>query len=120
MRFATIGKEMKKSLIVTFAAVLAFTLGIAAQDRLRTLPGYDAAHRVARDAPAAVTGAISAVKWIDAGQAFEYERDGKRYRYDVGQRRASAIDATIDGPSGRRAGGGSIVDDPDRGRQLAS
>src|SRR3954467_5845611 len=111
---------MTKRLSVTLAAVLAFTLEIAAQDRLRTQPGYDAAQRVARDAPLAVTGGVTNVTWIDEGRAFEYERDGKHYRYDVGQRRASAIDKTIDDPSGRRAGGGSIGGGPDRGRQLAS
>src|SRR3954471_346817 len=110
---------MIKRLSVILAAVLAFTLEIAAQDRLRTLPGYDAAQRVAREAPLAVTGGVTNVTWIDEGRAFEYERDGKHYRYDVGQRRASAIDKTIDDTPGR-AVGGPIGDDPDRGRQAAS
>ena len=107
------------------AAALAFLLVLpttsAAQDRLKTMTGYEAAQRVAREAPAAVTGGVSGVAWLDGGGAFEYERDGKRYRYDVSLRRASEIDTSPAEDSSRgRRGRASNADAPDRGRQFDS
>src|SRR5580765_8512915 len=103
------------------ALVLLGTAVLAGQDRLKTMPGYDAAQRVARDAPSAVTGAITGVVWIDQGRAFEYQRDGKRYRYDLSSGRTSDVDSSAAGDSGRGAGGrGSNVAAPDRGRQADS
>jgi dipeptidyl-peptidase 4 len=107
--------------MAALTAALMVPLALTAQDRLKTMPGYDAAQRMAREAPAAVTGAVTGVAWIDGGRAFEYERGGKRYRYDLSQARAAQIDASSAtdtvrasrGPSGSGAA-------PDRGRQLAS
>ena len=65
------------------------------------MAGYDAARRMARDAPSAVTGAITGVVWTDEGRAFEYDQDGKRYRYDVSRRAADEIVARTG--RGRRA-----------------
>ena len=44
----------------TLAAILTLPMAIAAQDRLKTMPGYEAAQRMAQDAPAAITGAVLA------------------------------------------------------------
>ena len=85
----------KRSVWLTVLAALPISL--AAQDRLRTMPGYEQAQRVAREGPVVRGGALSAT-WIDAN-AFEYTRDGKRYRYDVAARHASEIDATQGEPS---------------------
>ena len=83
------------------ALVLAGTAVLAGQDRLKTMAGYDAAQRIAREAPAAITGGVTGVTWIDDGGTFEYD-GGKRYRYDVAHQRASRIDATAaDGRSSR-------------------
>jgi dipeptidyl-peptidase-4 len=106
--------------IGALAAVLTVPLAIAAQDRLKLMPGYDAAQRLARDAPAAITGGVDAVTWIDGG-AFEYDRDGKRYRYDVPRRRASEIDTPPSERAGRGGRGRSAIADAlDRGRQAGS
>jgi dipeptidyl-peptidase-4 len=104
------------------ALVLAFlgTAVLAGQDRLKTMPGYDAAQRVARDAPSAVTGAITGVVWIDQGRAFEYERDGKRHRYDVASGNTSNAEASTGGDSGGARGRGSNMPAPARGRQADS
>ena len=61
--------------IAGLAAALTVPLALTAQDRLKTMPGYEAAQRMAREAPAAVTGAVIRVRWIDGGRAFEYERE---------------------------------------------
>ena len=85
------------------------------------MPGYDAAQRVARDAPAAVTGAITGVVWVDSGRAFEYDRDGKRYRYDVASGRdlgCRRLDRRRFRP--RRSRPRLEQAAPDRGRQFDS
>ena len=102
-------------------SALAFLLlipsALAAQDRLKTMPGDEAARRMARDAPAAVTGVVTGVEWTDAA-AFEYDRDGKRYRFDVARGQAAEIDAANAARGGR--GRGSSVTEPERGRQFES
>ena len=102
--------------VCALAGVL--VLPLAAQDRLKLMPGYEAAQRMAREAPAAITGAVPAVTWIDEGRAFEYQRDGKRFRYDVARKSASEIVDSPAEPGGR--GRGASAGGPDRGRQFES
>ncbi len=89
-------------------------VGIGAQDRLKTMPGYARHQKMAGEIPSAVkSGALSAT-WTD-GRTFEYARDGKRYRYDVATRTATEIAGASrqdTGGRGGRAGG------PERGRQV--
>jgi dipeptidyl-peptidase-4 len=96
-------------------AVLLLPLSLAAQDRLKSIPGYERAQRVAREGPLAVAGGAPYVAWLNDGEGFEYERDGRHYRFDVKALRASAIDA-----SARRAGrsGSEEAPEPERGRQF--
>jgi dipeptidyl-peptidase 4 len=99
--------------------VAAIPITLAAQDRLRTMPGYEQAQRVAREGPVVRGGALSAA-WIDA-TAFEYTKHGKRYRYDVRSRHASEIDATqASEPGDGRARPVPPAEEPDRGRQFTS
>ena len=102
------------------AAVLMCSAGLTAQDRLKSMPGHDAALRVARDAASAAGSGVSSVTWIDGGRAFEYERGGRRYRYDIARARATEIDAPAAEPGGGGQGRGSIAAAPDRGRQFES
>src|SRR5882757_9603977 len=100
------------------ALLLAIPAAIAAQDRLKTMAGYDAAQRVGRDAPSAITGAITGVAWMDEGRAFEYDQDGKHYRYDVSRGRAAEIENPSGGDAARGGRGrGLNAAAPDRGRQ---
>ncbi len=98
--------------------MFAFSLlatGAQAQDRVRSMPGYEQYQRVsAQMAGAFKSGALN-VTWTDDGKGFEYTRDGKRYRYDLKARRATpAGDAAAAGGRGGRGGG------PARGRQQSS
>src|SRR5882672_10156130 len=102
--------------MAALAAALTVPLALTAQDRLKTMPGYDAAQRMAREAPAAVSGAVTGVTWIEGGRAFEYDRGGKRYRYDLSRERATEIAASsAEGGvrTGRGRGGSAAA--PDRG-----
>ncbi|HEY3287817.1 MAG TPA: DPP IV N-terminal domain-containing protein [Gemmatimonadaceae bacterium] len=97
----------------TVSALLALAaLPLLAQDRLKTMPGYD---RYTLMAPKLVTafksGAVTA-QWSDDGKTFDFMRNGKRMRFDVATRQVA--DAPSGGaitPGMRRAGG------PARGRQ---
>src|SRR5712671_3039544 len=100
-------------------ALAAIPILLTAQDRLKTMPGHDAAERIARDAPAAVSGAVTSVTWIDA-DAFEYQRDGKRFRFSVSRRAAAELSSTPAVSAGRGRGRGSAAAVPDRGRQFES
>src|SRR5207249_9455425 len=51
---------------------------------------------------------VLSVTWMEDGKAFEYQRDGKRYRYDVAARRATEL-----GPAHTNVPPG--VGDPHRG-----
>jgi len=92
---------------------------LAAQDRLRTMPGFERAQRVAR-ADLGVRGGALSVTWID-GNAFDYAQGDKRYRYDVSARHASEVDATQaaerDGGHGRQM---PPTEAPERGRQFST
>ena len=95
--------------------VLLVPLSLAAQDRLKTVPGYEQARRVAREGPLAVAGGAPAVTWLDDGDGFEYERDGRHYRFDVEARRAAPIEASA--RRSRRGRSGEVAE-PERGRQF--
>ena len=90
--------------------LLVFVTSSAAQDRLRTYPGYDRYARMSREMATAIkTGALQ-VDWTDT-TTFEYTLDGKRYRYDA--RSLSATEIPVPTDNAPRRG-------PERGRQFDS
>jgi dipeptidyl-peptidase-4 len=98
--------------------LLVVPLSLAAQDRLKSVPGYERAQRHAREASSAVSGGAPAAAWLDGSDAFEYERDGRHYRYDVKTRRATEIAATEQRATPRRRPGFDNGPEPERGRQF--
>ena len=97
--------------------LLALPASLSAQDRLKTMPGYDQFARMQGqmqgDAPVK-SGAVNAT-WSPDGKSFEYTFDGKRNHFDVASKKISlAGDATTSGGRGGRSGG------PERGRQFES
>ena len=103
-------------------AVVVFQSGAGAQDRLKTMPGYEQYQKLSGQIAGAVkSGEISAA-WSADGRSFEYQRDGKRYRYDLSTHQPVAIgDAAPDAGRGGRGGrGGQAGQAPERGRQFAS
>lgn len=92
-----------------------------AQDRIRTMPGYER-YRFMRQATtnAVISGELR-VDWKDGGNALEYVWNGKRMRFDLttGLRTelASVTNSTLSTRFGRRRSGekGEIVE---RGRQF--
>ena len=93
-----------------------------AQDRLKSMPGYEQYRRMSGQLAGAVPSGALLVAWRDSGAAFEYQRDGKAYRYDVGTRRAAEI-AALSPVDARQQGGRpprSTAGGPARGRQVES
>lgn len=94
--------------------------GLNAQDRLKSMPGYDQYQKMASQIPGSVkSGAINGT-WVDSGKALQYSRDGKTWRYDLATRTLAEAPpagpaAAPTGRAGRPAGGGA-----GRGRQAAS
>lgn len=93
-----------------------------AQDRLKTMPGYEQYQKMAREIPGSVKlGSIDA-QWQDNGSSFEYIFDGKRYRFDVAAKQATAIGDAAAGAAGQFGGRGrgGQAGAPARGRQFES
>src|SRR5258708_3837154 len=93
-----------------------------AQDRLKTLPGYEHFQKMSRLMTNAVKSGSLSVTWKDDGKAFEYQKDGKRYRYDIAAKKAVEV-AKAPGETARqeRTGRrGGRKDGPERGRQFTS
>ena len=84
-----------------------------AQDRLRTMPGFERYARIAPQIAGAVRSGALRVVWLDSGRALAFQRDGKWLRYDVATRATTetappAAAASL--PFGGRR--------PERGRQF--
>jgi dipeptidyl-peptidase 4 len=75
-------------------AVLGLVASVSAQDRLKSDPRYERYEKVNREAGGAVSGGALSVTWRDEGKAFEYSRDGKKFRYDIATRTATEITRT--------------------------
>jgi dipeptidyl-peptidase-4 len=100
-------------------AALALSQGVVlSQDRLPTMPGYEQYQRLAREIPSAVRSGALTVTWSDDSRAFEYARDGRRYRFDVVARRETEATAGQGPGRGGRGGAAGGPGQPDRGRQF--
>jgi len=113
---STLGKVVVLGLTIAFGIS---PLTSRAQDRLKTMPGYDRFQKISKEIPGSVKLGALMVKWQEGGKTFEYYKDGKAYRYDIATRATTEVGtapADADGGRGgrRRAGG------PERGRQYSS
>ncbi len=100
--------------VLTVAVCL---MPVGAQDRLKTMPGYDQFQKMATQIQGSVKPGTLQVKWLDGGKAFEFRRDGKNFRYDVATRTAAEAEpspAAGPAPTNRFRGG------VERGRQFDS
>lgn len=114
---AGVGHSVIKAALWFALLVMAATSG--AQDRLRSMPGYERYQKLSKEILSSVRSGALTVTWKDGGKAFEYVREGKLYRYDVDARRASELGPAPAG--GERPGGrGARPGAPARGRQATS
>src|SRR5436309_2257610 len=117
---------MKK--FIALLSVALFSMVLSAQDRLKTMPGYEQAQKATRELPTAVKMGSLPITWNGDSKTFEYAKDGKLYRFDVATRQATEIGDAPE-PAGRGRGGRgqappaqgrSSQGAPERGRQVAS
>jgi len=107
------------------AGLVLSTVSSLAQDRLKTMPGYERFRKMSKEIPDSVKLGSLSVSWVEGGRAFEYQKDGKRYKYDIAERRATEVPAPAAGKAsaqqgqGRRAGV-SRPERPERGRQFTT
>jgi len=108
-----------KTLLWLAAFILPFSL--TAQDRLKTMPGYERYQFMRQATTNAVKSGNVRVDWKDDGKALEYRWEGQRYRVDVATGIKTLITnsaaSTNESPRPgrrRRSEGGEIVE---RGRQ---
>ncbi len=93
------------------AALALSPAALVAQDRVRTMPGYEQYQKMSGQIAGAMKSGALTVTWAADGKGFEFLRDGARWRYDIARRTTDS--AGVATPiAGRGAGGG-----PERGRQ---
>jgi dipeptidyl-peptidase-4 len=107
--------------VVPAALVCAGVLEVrpAAQDRLKSMPGYARYQELAPQITGALKSGAITPSWSADGTSFEYTLDGRRYRYDVASRQATALGESAE-PAGRGGRGGRGQGTPERGRQYGS
>src|SRR3982751_2962579 len=103
--------------ITRLAIIAVLPAALAAQDRLKTMPGYEQYQRMARQIPTALKSGTLVATWTDDGKAIEYMRDGKQYRFDMASRKTVEIEQPQTTARNRR---GPQAGQPDRGRQFTS
>ncbi|MEP6731161.1 MAG: DPP IV N-terminal domain-containing protein, partial [bacterium] len=98
--------------ILTFASVAPM---LQAQDRLKSMPGYDQYTRMAGARAGAVKSGQVVGIWADSGRALDYAVDGKRYRYDVATKKVIDAPPPLQGVS---QSGSRGMPGRERGRQF--
>ncbi len=110
-----------------FASVVFLPTLALAQDRLKTMPAYAQAQRLNRELTDVVKLGNLSVTWKDGGKAFEFQKNGKRYRYEIAAGHTVELGPGLTNSTGsvgdERRGGGRRGTRPAgvaRGRQQAS
>ncbi len=105
-------------LLLVFSASFVIPVFSAAQDRLKTYPGYEQYQKMTKEMPgAAKLGILQQPAWKDGGKALEYSKDGKIWRFDVKTKKTTELGPAP--PPAKPQGFGRPPGAPERGRQLA-
>ncbi len=105
---------MKNKFFLTVAAALATTISISqAQDKLKSMPGYEQYQKIAPQLRSAVIPGSLNVKWAEDGKSFEYAENGKLQSFSVKTKKVTEVG---DIPKSER----SAWNRPARGRQFDS
>ena len=75
---------------IAVPALLSFmALPLVAQDRLKSMPGYDRYTLMAPKLTGAIKSGQVAVTWAEDGKSFDFVRDAKRLRFDVASKKVA-------------------------------
>ena len=80
-------RHIRSALLMT----LALPGALAAQDRLKNMPGYEQYTRMAPQIAGSVKSGQVNGQWVDGGKGFEYAWDGKRFRFDAATRKVAEV-----------------------------
>jgi dipeptidyl-peptidase-4 len=86
----------------------AFSISLAAQDRLRSMPGYDQFTKMQaqrQQQPPLVSGAVN-VDWDESGRSLSFTHNGQSRELDLTSMQVSVTGEAPDGAAGRGAGRG--------------
>lgn len=116
------------ALLAGLIVFLPFTgVNIAGQDRLKQMPGYSRFEKMSRLITNSVKLGSVSVTWKDGGKAFEYQKEGHRYRFEIATKGITEIPSAVTNASStntvaRRRGdrARSAEERPARGRQFTN
>jgi len=98
-----------------------------AQDRLKTMPGYEHFQKVSKEIPGSWKSGAVSVTWAEDGRSLTFQRDGKRWRYRIPERslelagtNATTANAPREAQGRRRRVPTTGGERPERGRQFTS
>ncbi|MBN8575951.1 MAG: DPP IV N-terminal domain-containing protein [Cytophagales bacterium] len=80
---------MNKITIVCIISLLPFAT--YAQDKLKSMPGYEQYTTVAPQIRSSIKSGNLSVTWSDDGSAFDYVQDNKLYRYSIKTKKATVV-----------------------------
>ena len=104
--------------LFVFSLSLLFPAFAAAQNRLKTYPGYEQYQKMSKEIQGAVKlGTIQQTTWKDGGKALEYTKDGKIWRYDLKSKKTTEVGPAQ--PPAKPEGMGRPAGMPERGRQFS-
>ena len=111
---ASLSARLVLALLVALATIASSVATPAgAQDRLRSMPGYERYQEIAPQIPGAVVSGALQVTWSEDGRSFDFAKDGRLFTYDVASGQARDVGAAPAGGRGRGRRRG-----PARGRQF--
>ncbi|HZS44640.1 MAG TPA: DPP IV N-terminal domain-containing protein [Blastocatellia bacterium] len=116
-------RNLAVAIILAFGLVFQMLGVVTAQDRIKSMPGYDQYQKMSKEIPGSVKMGSLIVKWKDDGSGFDYVKDGKNYHYDIATKAATETGAAPEGQGrfgGRGGGRGGRAGGPERGRQFDS
>ena len=115
-------KSALRSVLQTGLLLLALSATTSlAQDRLKQMPGYERYQRISKESGSAFKSGALAVTWTNDGAAFDYQKDGKRFRYDIATRAVTELPKSTNAPAQpRRSNARRDEPRPARGRQYTS
>ncbi|MEB2775853.1 alpha/beta fold hydrolase [Algoriphagus sp. D3-2-R+10] len=105
---------MKNKFFLTMATALATTISVSqAQDKLKSMPGYEQYQKIAPQIRSAVKSGSLNVNWAEDGKSFEFVEDGKLQSFSVKTKKITELG---DPPAQERRANNR----PARGRQFDS
>jgi dipeptidyl-peptidase-4 len=114
-------RSARRAGLLVLVAISVAHSGVHAQDRLKSMPGYEQFQKMSKEIAGSVVPGTVSVTWKDGGKSIEYTKDRKIYRYDLATKQTSEVGAAPEpadrGAAGGRGGQGG---GPARGRQAAS